>query len=271
MIKIRKIYYLIIGFINIIYLLIFKTKSWDDIFYLKSQIEGSIENRFIKKSHFAKILSRYGSSETLTAKQYYDNNKTFEIYKGNFKQNPKRILTDNLMLDNINNIINEDKNIKNIVEIGSMDGNFINSLSTKYENINFYGIDYKFNKNLERKNLKFINFQKNIFENFNMDKNNIDLIFFKEVAILLNSKEIIEFYNLINHCKYISLVEYDFIERFKLKNTDSKTLHWKSYHYTHDYELIFTNHKILSKKFNSVSMDKYEDKRYLQSLVFKRK
>lgn len=264
-----KIYYFFFGFLKILYLIIFKTKNWDDIFYFNSQIPGKIEKKFVEESFFKKIISKYILSNK-TAKEQYNSDNVFKDYQSNFNTSQKRILTDNLMKNNIVNLINEDKDIKNIVEIGSMDGNFIYSLSGEFKNINFYGIDYKVNKKLEKKNLKFINFQKNIFENLDINVNDIDLIFFKEVAVHLNSKEIIEFYNLINKCKYISFVEYDFIKRLKINTKYNKTLNWHTYLYTHDYEMLFLNHRISSEKFASLSIDGHI-KRYVQSCVFIKK
>ena len=267
--NLMKFIYFFLGFLKILYLIIFKTKNWDNIFYFNSQIPGTIEKKFVEESFFKKLISKYILSNT-TAKELYNSDNVYKDYQNNFNTNPKRILTDNLMKNNIVNLINEDKNIKNIVEIGSMDGNFIHLLSEKFENINFYGIDYKVNRKLEKKNLKFLNFQKNIFENFDINVNDIDLIFFKEVAVLLNSKEIIEFYNLISDCKYISFVEFDFIKRLKLNTKYNKTLNWHTFFYTHDYESLFVNHKILSEKFDSVLYNDHS-KRYVQSCIFTKK
>lgn len=255
----KELLIIIYGFIVLIFYISFKRQGTGK-FYLKAQDSKFLKNflkskilNFLFKNfrYFEKNIDKDLSQES----QLYKNNDSILQKYTNFNYG----LSENVKLEDqqrgfgiqiLRNILKNDE-IKNIIEIGTGNGDLISLFASEFKNKKFTGLEFNVDtakKKHKSENLNFVSeYALNYFQKSDVD--GIDLVFATSTFIFFTPKELKEYIKIFSKkCKFIIIIDptwFGINKKKYLKNT----YHLENGVFFHDYNHYLKNFTLIENKF----------------------
>jgi SAM-dependent methyltransferase len=257
--KIKEFFIIIVGFIVLLFYIVFK-KQGSGKFYIKAQ-EDNLLNKFIKSKILNFLFSNFKYYESNIIKEisdeamlYRENTQTLKKYTAHdYGQRESIELEEQkrgLGIPLIKNLLKNDK-IKNVMEIGTGNGDLISFIAKEYSNKYFTGIDFNVETAKEKHKLDNLNFIHDYALNHlnKADVDNIDLIFADSTFIYFTPKELIKYVKIfLKKCKFIIITDPTWYGIHK-KKFIKDTYHLEGGVFFHNYNHYLKDFDILQNKF----------------------
>ena len=258
--KFKNLLTIVYGFIILLFYIIFK-KQGAGKFYLKSQdskllksfLKSKILNfLFLNFNYYEKNINENFSEES---QNYMNNSSVLKVYTdSNFGSNESIKIEDQQRgfgIPVIRNILKNDE-IKNIIEIGTGNGDLINLFANEFKNKKFTGLEFNIdnaNKKHKSANLNFVSgYALNLLQKTDIDV--IDLVFSTSTFIFFTPKELEEYIKIFSKkCKYIVIIDPTWFGVHK-KKYFKKTYHLEKGVFFHDYNHYLKNFTLIENKFH---------------------
>ena len=260
--KINELLSIIFGFIVLLFYTVFK-KQGSGKFYIKAQ-ENKLLNNFLKSKILNFLFKNYKYFENNIdeefseyAKLYQKNGpllKKYTDYNCGLKERKKiEEQVRGFGIPAIRNLLNNNT-IKNIIEVGTGNGDLIFHFAKEYRDKSFTGIDFKVDTAKKKHKLDNLNFVEDYALNYFLKKDiiNIDLIFANATFIFFTPKELTKYIKILSKkCKFIIITNptwFGMYEKKFIKNS----YHLEEGVFFHNYNHYFKDFgfDILENKFN---------------------
>lgn len=250
--NIKELFHLIVGFIILIFFIIFK-KQGSGKFYIKAQ-DSKLLNNFLKSKILSQLFKNF---------RYFEENINMEFSENSmiYKNDPSlrkygdgdcgQSEDDNiekqqrgLIVPIIREIFKKNK-IKTIVEIGTGNGDVVSHLAKEYNEKKFIGIDFNTETAKKKHSLKNLDFISDYALDYflKLKDSKIDLVFATSTFIFFLPKEMEKYLKVLaEKCKFIIISDPTW------NGVHKKKLILNTYHLEEG--VFFHNHKYYFESFN---------------------
>lgn len=261
--KLKEFFTIFFGFLVLLFYVVFK-KQGTGKFYIKAQEESGwseILNRFLKSKTLNFLFSNFKYYERNITKEISDESKSYrensqilqKYTTQDYGQSESKKLEEQQRgfgIYLIKDLLKNDK-IKNVIEIGTGNGDLISFFAKDYSNKYFTGIDFNVETATEKHQLDNLNFISDYALNYlnKSDVKNIDLIFASSVFIFFTPIELTKYIKIFSKkCKYIIITEptWHGVHKKKLIN---HTYHLEGGVFFHNYNHYFKDFDIIQNKY----------------------
>tara|TARA_B100000767_G_C19687165_1_gene502310 strand:- start:215 stop:1075 length:861 start_codon:yes stop_codon:yes gene_type:complete len=265
--KINELLSIIFGFIVLLFYIIFK-KQGSGKFYIKAQ-ENKLLNNFLKSKILFFLFKNYKYFENNIDEEFSEYSKLYQKddsilkkytgYNYGLKESEKiEEQQRGFGIPTIRNLLNNNT-IKNIIEIGTGNGDLIFHFAKEYRDKSFTGIDFKVDSAKKKHKLDNLNFVEDYALNhfLKTDVSNIDLIFASSTFIFFTPKELTKYLKILSKkCKFIIITDPTWYGMYK-KKFIKNSYHLEAGVFFHNYNHYFKDFgfDILKNKF-----EKYQHK-----------